>query len=171
MVIIDQTNGQVLACQGGLGEKTTSRGLNRATQSKRQTGSAIKPIAVLAPAFEKKLITNSSMFYDKLTTFDDGTEAGYSPTNYDGYLGYIPLRKAVETSQNIPFVYIMEDLTPKTSMQYLKKMGISTLVDDDENLALALGGLVEGMTPLEFAAAYATIANDGIYIEHTFYKT
>ena len=169
MVIIDQTNGQVLACQGGLGEKTTSRGLNRATQSKRQTGSAIKPIAVLAPAFEKKLITNSSMFYDKLTTFDDGTEAGYSPTNYDGYLGYIPLRKAVETSQNIPFVYIMEDLTPKTSMQYLKKMGISTLVDDDENLALALGGLVEGMTPLEFAAAYATIANDGIYIEHTFY--
>ncbi len=169
MVIIDQTNGQVVACQGGLGKKENSRVLNRATQSKRQTGSAIKPIAVLAPALEKKLITNSSMISDELTTFDDGTESGYSPINYDGYLGYIPLRRAVESSQNIPFVYIMQDLTPKTSIKYLKKMGISTLVDDDENLALALGGLVEGMTPLEFAAAYATIANDGIYIEPTFY--
>ena len=169
MVIIDQYTGQVLACTGGLGEKNTARGLNRATQSKRQTGSAIKPIAVLAPALDKKLITNSSIFLDQLTTFDDGTEEGYSPTNYDGYLGNITLRRAVESSQNIPFVTIMEELTPKTSISYLRKMGITTLTTDDENLNLALGGLVQGMTPLEFAAAYATIANDGIYIEPTFY--
>ena len=57
MVIIDHTNGQVLSCVGGLGEKDTARGLNRATQSIRQTGSAIKPIAVLATALDRKIIT------------------------------------------------------------------------------------------------------------------
>lgn len=169
MVIIDYYTGEVIGCTGGLGEKNVSRGLNRATQSMRQTGSAIKPIAVLAPALEKKLITNSALVIDELTTFDDGTEEGYTPTNYDGYLGTVPLRKAVETSQNVPFVSIIEQLTPKTSVKYLKKMGITTLTEEDENLALALGGLVNGTTPLELAAAYATIANDGIYIEPTFY--
>ena len=49
MVIIDHETGQVVACSGGLGEKTTARGLNRATQSTRQTGSAIKPLAVVLP--------------------------------------------------------------------------------------------------------------------------
>ena len=49
MVIIDHETGQVVACSGGLEKKTTARGLNRATQSTRQTGSAIKPLAVVLP--------------------------------------------------------------------------------------------------------------------------
>ncbi len=154
----------------GFGEKTSSRGFNRATQAKRQTGSSIKPIAILAPGIEEKVITASSVFNDSQTTFDDGSEEGYSPVNYDGYLGYITVRRAVESSQNIPFVYMMELLTPKTSIKYLKNMGVTTLTDKDESLALALGGLDQGMTPLESAAAYATIANDGVYIEPTFYS-
>lgn len=152
------------------GEKTTSRGFNRATQAKRQTGSSIKPIAILAPGIEEEVITASSVFDDTQTTFDDGSEEGYSPENYDGYLGNITVRRAVESSQNVPFVYMMELLTPKTSIKYLEDMGVTTLTDKDENLALALGGLDEGMTPLESAAAYATIANDGVYIEPTFYS-
>ena len=153
----------------GFGEKTTSRGFNRATQAKRQTGSSIKPIAILAPGIEEEVITASMVFDDTQTTFDDGSEGGYSPENYDGYLGNITVRRAVESSQNIPFVYMMELLTPKKSIDYLEKMGVTTLTEKDENLALALGGLDEGMTPLESAAAYATIANDGVYIEPTFY--
>ena len=153
----------------GFGEKTTSRGFNRATQAKRQTGSSMKPIAILAPGIEEKVITASMVFDDTQTTFNDGSEEGYSPENYDGYLGNITVRRAVESSQNIPFVYMMELLTPKKSIDYLEKMGVTTLTEKDENLALALGGLDEGMTPLESAAAYATIANDGVYIEPTFY--
>ena len=153
----------------GFGEKTTSRGFNRATQAKRQTGSSMKPIAILAPGIEEEVITASMVFDDTQTTFDDGSEGGYSPENYDGYLGNITVRRAVESSQNIPFVYMMEFLTPKKSIDYLEKMGVTTLTEKDENLALALGGLDEGMTPLESAAAYATIANDGVYIEPTFY--
>ena len=153
----------------GFGEKTTSRGFNGATQAKRQTGSSMKPIAILAPGIEEKVITASMVFDDTQTTFNDGSEEGYSPENYDGYLGNITVRRAVESSQNIPFVYMMELLTPKKSIDYLEKMGVTTLTEKDENLALALGGLDEGMTPLESAAAYATIANDGVYIEPTFY--
>ena len=167
MVIIDNSTGEVVACCGGLGKKEVARGLNRATQSLRQTGSAIKPIAVLGPALEKKIITNASIYDDTQKTFENG----YTPKNYDEYLGKITVRRAVESSQNIPFVEIMEKLTPKISISYLEKMGITTLTNKDKNLALALGGLEKGISPLEMASAYATIANNGIYTEPTFYTT
>lgn len=168
MVIIDHSNGQVLACVGGLGEKT-ARGLNRAIASTRQTGSAGKPISVLVPGFCENVITGASVFVDIETTFDDGTEEGYTPTDYNGFQGAITLRRSVESSQNIPFVKIMEKITPATSIKYMKKMGITSLTKVDDNLNLALGGLDKGISPLELAGAYATIANDGTYIEPTFY--
>ena len=165
MVIIDHKTGQVVACVGGLGEKDTARGLNRATQSTRQTGSSIKPLAVLAPGIDKKKFTAATIYADVETTF----EGNYSPVNYDGYLGKVTVRRAVESSQNIPFVEMMEQIGIKTSISYLKDMGITSLTEKDESLSLALGGLDKGITPLEMSAAYATIANDGIYIEPTFY--
>ena len=64
---------------------------------------------------------------------------------------------------------MMEQIGIKTSISYLKDMGITSLTEKDESLSLALGGLDKGITPLEMAAAYATIANDGVYIEPTFY--
>lgn len=169
MVIIDHTTGYVVGCVGGLGEKKSARGFNRATQAVRQTGSAIKPIAVLAPGIDKKTFTASTMYNDEPTTFNDGSESGYSPTDNDEYIGEITVRRAVESSQNIPFVKMMEAIGPSNSVKYLKKMGITSLTDKDETLSLALGGLDKGITPLEMAGAYATIANDGQYIEPTFY--
>lgn len=169
MVIIDHKTGQVVGCVGGIGKKDTSRGFNRAIQALRQTGSAGKPVAVLAPALEEKIITAASIYVDEPTTFNDGTPEGYSPTDYNNYRGSITVREAVESSQNIPFVKIMEELTPKTSIKYMRKMGISTLTKTDENLNLALGGLDKGISPLELCAAYACIANDGVYIKPTFY--
>ena len=166
MVIIDHKTGYVVGCVGGLGKKTTVRGLNRATQSIRQTGSAIKPIAVLAPGIDKKIFTGATIFEDEQKTFADN----YSPENYSKYLGNVTVRRALESSQNIPFVEMMEEIGPKTSMSYLEKMGITSLSKEDENLALALGELDKGISPLEMAGAYATIANDGVYIEPTFYS-
>ena len=166
MVIMDHESGKVIACVGGLGEKETFRGLNRATQSQRQTGSSIKPLAVLVPGIDKKIFTAATIYDD-----DEKTFAGnYSPGNSDGgYLGEITVRRALESSQNIPFVEMMEEVTPKRAISYLEDMGITSLTQGDESLALALGGLENGVTPLEMAAAYATIAKDGIYIEPTFY--
>ena len=168
MVIIDHRNGEVLACVGGLGEKEYFRGLNRATQSRRQTGSAIKPLAVLVPGINEKIFTASTIYNDEKTTFKDD----YTPGNNDGsYLGEITVRRTLESSQNIPFVEMMEEITPRKAISYLEEMGITSLTEEDENLWLALGGLYNGITPLEMAAAYATIANDGEYIEPTFYTS
>ena len=70
----------------------------------------------------------------------------------------------------------MTELTPTKSIEYLRNYGISTLVTSDEDeshndetLALAIGGITNGISPLEMAAAYAAIANNGVYIEPTFY--
>lgn len=166
MVIIDHKTGNVVSCVGGLGKKTTARSFNRATQSIRQTGSAIKPLAVLAPGIDKKIFTASTIYDDTEKDFADG----YHPTDYSKQLGDITVRRAVESSQNIPFVEMMEEIKPKTAIKYLKKMGITTLTEEDNSLVLSLGGLQKGISPLEMAGAYATIANDGQYIEPTFYK-
>lgn len=165
MVVMDHKTGRVLSCVGALGKKTDVRPFNRATQSVRQTGSSIKPLAILAPAIDKKIITASSVYDDTEKDFENG----YHPVDYNKALGEITIRRAVESSQNIPFVEIMEELTPKTSIKYLEKMGITTLTENDEGLPLALGGLDKGISPLQMAGAYSTIANDGVYIEPSFY--
>ena len=165
MAIIDYKKGEVVAVGGNLGEQTAS-GWNRATQMIKQTGSSIKPIADVAPALQEKIITPATVYNDNKTDFN-----GYSPKNdHDKYRGFINVRQFIATSQNIPAVKIMKELTPKKSIEYLEKMGISSLDNKNDNeLPLAIGGLTHGISPLEMAAAYGTIANDGVYITPTFY--
>lgn len=164
MVIIDHKTGYVVGTVGGLGEKN-SFGLNRATQSKRQTGSAMKPIAVVAPGLEKGTITAGTVYADVPTTFGK-----YNPKNYNNYKGPITIRAAIETSQNIVPLKAMVDIGPENAIKFLKEMGITSLDDKkDATLSLALGGITNGIKPLEVAAAYATIANNGEYITPTFY--
>ncbi len=161
MVIIDNQTGYVIASSGGLGEKTSSRVFNRSTQMKRQTGSSIKPLAVLLPALNEKIVTNASIFDDVPTTFTNYNGDIWNPTNYDEiYKGPITLREATESSQNIPFVKVMELIGADVSIKYLKEMGISSLTEKDVNLSLALGGLDQGISPMELAGGYTTIANN-----------
>ncbi len=167
MVIMDHKTGQVIAVAGGLGEKTKSRTYNRATQSVRQTGSSSKPLALLVPGIKKRKFTASTIYDDTEHDFKNG----YHPIDYSKPLGKITVRRAIESSQNIPFVEMMEQIGPSTSINYLKKMGITSLTKDDKDLPLALGGLAKGISPLEMAGAYSTIANDGKYIEPTFYTS
>ena len=166
MVILDHKTGYVVGVVGGLGQKTTSFGLNRATQSKRQTGSSMKPLAVLAPGIDKGIITAA-------TSWDDvpGYTVGSTRIkNSTGYRGLITTRYAIETSQNIPMAQGILKIGPKNSIDFLKQMGITSLDDvKDSYYGLALGGVTNGITPLEMAGAYATIANDGVYVEPTFF--
>ena len=166
MAVIDHTTGYVLGVAGGLGNKTESRGLNRATQSTRQTGSSMKPIADVAPGLEEGIITAATEYNDAETEFP----GNYKPKNYNYFRGIVTVRDAIETSQNIPFVKIMAELTTDKAFEYLQKMGITSLDETkDKGLSLAIGGITNGISPLEMAGAYATIANDGVYIEPTFY--
>ena len=171
IVIIDHSTGYVVGCMGGLGDDVDSNGINRATQTLRQPGSSIKPIAAVAPALEAGIITASTVYDESRTSFSGGT---YVPSNSNK--GLITVRKAVEISANTTEVKIMSELGPGNSIDFLRELGISTLVKaseneehNDENLPLVLGGVTKGITPLEMAAAYATIANNGTYIKPTFY--
>ncbi len=164
-VVIEPSTGKVVGAVGQLGEKTTSRGLNR-INSLRQTGSSIKPIADVLPGVEEGMVTPATIYADLETTFGKD----YTPQNYNKFTGLRTVRTAIATSQNIPFVKIMAELTPAKSIEYMEKMGISSLDETkDNNLSLAIGGMTYGVSPLEMAGAYATIANDGTYIEPTFY--
>jgi len=166
MVLIDHKTGYVLAIANGFDEKTDAFGFNVATDGRKQTGSSMKTIAALSPAIDKGIITAATIFDDNPTSFDNGN---YNPKNYGSYRGLITVREAIASSQNIPMVKTMTLVTPGESIKFLKSAGITSLVEEDEVLPLALGGLTWGVTPLEMAGAYAAIANDGVYIEPMFF--
>lgn len=168
MVIIDNTNGYVVGVEGGLGKKNESRGLNRATQSPRQTGSSIKPLTSLVPGINEGIITPSTIYDDNLTDF--GIK-GWTPKDYNAFKGLITVRSAITTSQNIPFIKVVDELTPTKSAEYLEKMGVTSLTEEDKSslAAISIGGFTNGITPLEMAGAYATIANNGTYRRPMFY--
>ncbi|MPM60903.1 Penicillin-binding protein 1A [bioreactor metagenome] len=77
------------------------------------------------------------------------------------------MRTALVNSYNIPAILIAQKVGPSTVIDYAKKMGISSLVTsggaNDNNLAIALGGLTRGVTPLEMSSAFAVLANNGSY--------
>lgn len=176
IVISDHNTGQVKAVVGGRGKKSEARVLNRATQSTRQPGSTIKPIAVYGPAIEEGVI-NLSTYIDNGPIKIDG----WTPKNANGkFSGPVPVQTAVAWSYNMPAIRVLQALTIDTSFEYLHdKMHFSSLVEKehknginytDKNLpSLSLGGLTNGATPLEMCAAYSSIANGGMYIEPTSY--
>lgn len=177
MAVIDHSTGKVVGVMGGLGSGANTADLNRATQAYRQTGSSMKPISVIVPGLEMKTLTAGTVYDDSYTVFP----GGYDPQNYNSFMGPVTIRDALETSQNIPQLKAMSEIQPINSIEYLRKMGLSHLITakeelasgkktgNDENLALSLGGLTIGASPLEMAAAYGTIANDGEYITPIFY--
>ena len=168
MVIIDNSTGYVVGVEGGLGEKNESRGLNRATQSPRQTGSSIKPLTSLVPGINEGTITPATIYDDNSTDFGI---PGWTPKDYNAFKGLITVRSAITTSQNIPFIKVVDELTTAKSAEYLEKMGVSTLEQTDKQslAAMSIGGFTKGITPLEMAGAYATIANNGTYRRPLFY--
>lgn len=168
MVVLDHKKGYVVGCMGGLGDDVDANGLNRAV-STRQPGSAIKPIAAIAPALESGIITAATVYDESSSYFGN-----YHPTNSNQ--GLITVRKAVGISANTTEVKIMSELGTRNSIDFMRKMGITSLIKsednaeaNDEHLAMVLGGLTNGISPLEMAGAYGTIANDGVYITPTFY--
>lgn len=181
MIIIDPKTGAVLGIAGGIGEKSGDRVFNRATQTERQPGSSIKPVAVYGPAIENGVITLGSIYEDKPLAIGTGSDV-YKPKNaYSGYLGKITMKTAVEQSTNTVAVQILQNLGVENSFNFLtQKVHITTLVDKrvqgkktftDKTLPLALGGLTDGVTVEQLTAAYTIFANKGIYTSpHTYTK-
>lgn len=167
MTIIDQTTGYVKAIVGGLGEKTASLTLNRATDSYRQPGSAFKPLAAYGPALDTGAITLSTVIKDEPYTYSDGTPV----RNSDGrYHGNVTVREAITNSYNIPAVKVLTEITPQTGYDYLTKFKFSKLLpSESSHQSIAIGGLTNGVSNLELAGAYAAIANGGKYNKPVLY--
>ncbi len=156
---IDNTTGRVVAIVGGRDQGIAGYTLNRAYQSFRQPGSAIKPLIVYTPALENGYTPDSVVTDEKI---EDG------PSNANGtYLGNITLRYAVAHSTNTVAWKLFDELTPEVGLSYLLKMNFSHIDDEDYRLPSALGGFTTGVSSLEMAAGYATIANEGKYREPT----
>ncbi|MEH2929151.1 transglycosylase domain-containing protein [Candidatus Ventrimonas sp. KK005] len=166
-VLMDQHTGQVKAISGGRGQKTDSLTLNRATNTTRQPGSTFKVITAFAPAVDTCGATLGTVYYDEPFTVGTKTFVNWYS---QGYLGYSSIRDGIIYSMNIVAVRcLMETVKPQLGIEYAKNFGITTLTDTDFNAATALGGLTRGVTNLELTAAYASIANGGVYTKPVFF--
>ncbi|MDL2220023.1 transglycosylase domain-containing protein, partial [Ruminococcaceae bacterium OttesenSCG-928-O06] len=168
-------DGAVRAVVGGLGEKTVSRGLNRATAAARQPGSTIKPIAPYVTALEAGLIHWSSPFLDDpvgTVTNAQGEEVDWPANASGGYSGRdVLVRDGLSRSLNTTAVRVGQLAGQRRMYNFLTKdLNFSTLVPQDNSLApLTLGALTYGATPLEMAAAYAMFGNGGYSVTpHSF---
>lgn len=166
-VLMDHKTGEVKAIAGGRNEKKESLSFSRETQSERQPGSCFKILACYLPGIDAAGMTLASTKMDAPYT----TPSGYSPNNwYSGYWGLTTVRKAITQSMNVVTTkFLVEDVTPSLAIEYCKKLGITTLTDDDYVESLALGGLTYGVTNLEMTGAYAAIANGGVRVRPVFY--
>ncbi len=166
-VLMDQVTGQVKALSGGRGAKTGSLTLNRASDVPRQPGSTFKVITAFAPALDTRGATLGTVYYDTPYTVGSKTFRNWYSS---GFQGYSSIREGIIYSMNIVAVRcLMETVSPQLGVEYAKNFGITTLTDTDFNAATALGGLTEGVTNLELTAAYASIANGGVYTKPIFF--
>lgn len=164
--VMDHNNGTVVALVGGRGPKDGSKTLNRATDITRQPGSTFKIVTTYAPALDAANLTLATVQDDAPMSYANGQ----SINNYDfSFRGFTTLREGIINSINIVTVKTLTQIGTGLGMEYAKNLGITTLVSGDNNQALALGGITNGVTNLELTGAYATIANEGKYYKPTFY--
>lgn len=165
MVIMDQHNGQIKALVGGRGQKPGDSVFNRATQALRPQGSAMKPLASYAPAIDMGLLMPGSVIIDEPVTY-----GSWSPRNWNRkFLGPCTVRQGIRDSMNVLAVKTFMMVGAESSFKYMENFGLSTLVEADKAATTALGGLTQGISVLEGTAAYAAIANGGIYNEPQYY--
>ncbi len=158
MAILDQHTGGVRGLVGYRGA-SAFRQFNHASQLKRQPGSVFKPLIVYGPALEKGYRPNT-LLYDGPLNLN-----GYSPKDWDYQnRGWVTMQEAINNSWNIPAVWLFNEIGIDTGKAFAQKAGIP-LSDQDKNLSLALGGLSEGVSPLEMAQAYSAFANQGVMNE------
>jgi penicillin-binding protein 1A len=171
-IIMDPKTGHILAMVGGR-EHQGMLSWNRAVDTTRQPGSAIKPIAVYVPALEMGMSPATVVDDSPYTWKDPYTGEEFSPQNYGGtFRGLITIRDAIRESVNVVAFKVFEQVTPKVGVETCERFGITTLdknaSDDgktDYTMVLSLGGLTRGVRVIDMAEAYGALANRGIKVE------
>lgn len=160
IVSLDSKTGDILALVGSVDYSKSS--YNRATQGRRQPGSAFKPfiyqVAVdLGYSGATELIDNARTYtYEK-----NGEELKWQPSNYEkNYKGLINLREALVHSRNLATINLVNDIGLSELLREFKKFGIKNLPPD---LSIALGTI--SLSPLQLAKYFTSFANGGIQVE------
>ncbi|NPV71577.1 MAG: penicillin-binding protein 1A [Firmicutes bacterium] len=167
-IVMDPKTGYIKAIVGG---RKHDRWLqhNRAVQSKRQPGSAFKPIMVYTAAIDRGAFTPASVIDDAPVKWPQTSGEDWIPENYDRkFLGLMTLREALERSRNVVAVKVLDRIGVKTGADYAENLGITTLVrvmrqgKNDLNLSAGLGGVTDGVTPLDMTVAFGVFASGGM---------
>ena len=160
LVSLDSATGDILALVGSTDYKKSS--YNRATQGRRQPGSAFKPfiyqVAIdLGFSGATELVDIAKTYaYEK-----DGEEMKWQPKNYEkNYEGIITLRKALIHSRNLATINLVNDIGLKNLLRELKKFHIKNLPND---LSISLGTM--SLSPLDLAQAYTSFSNKGVQVQ------
>src|SRR5215216_2406095 len=161
LVSVDPATGAVRAMVGGSDFDQVK--FNLATQAHRQVGSAFKPF-VLAEAIKQGISPETTYVSNHLEVPMGAYSDPYVVDNYD-YIerGPITLEKAIAESDNTVFVQLALDIGLKNVVEMAHKMGITSEIGAYPSTAI--GGLGEGVTPLEMASAYSTLPNAGVHME------
>ena len=182
-VLIEQGTGEIKAIVGGA-EKNYSGGVNYATKEKSQPGTLFDILSVYTPALDTVGMSLGTVEDDASYLLPD-TLAPISHWRDSEYKGLVTIREALHQSLSVPAVKILERVTIQTGYEYLKRFGITSLVEQkpfissgavenspesDLQYTMALGRLTEGVTNLEMTAAYGAIANQGVYKVPRFYN-
>ena len=176
ITVVDNSTGYVVAIAGDVGEKTINRAWNNALAN-RQPGSSIKPLAVYSPAVEMGLITPASIVDDNPRLLG---ESAWPVNSFGEWRGLTTVMKGVVNSVNTISVSVLEMVTPRLSYEFVtERYGITSLTDGTEIngqiksdvtvASLSMGGLTNGVSTFEMAAAFATFPRNGAFTEATTY--
>ncbi len=168
-VLISPRDGRLAAVVGNCGKKTGNRLLNHATHALYAPGSALKPVALYAPALEDGCISEATVFDDVPTRFDGGVPWPRNSPNE--YVGLIPAAEALAYSKNTAAVALYDALGAERIYTALSRVGVETLVrrrstekgvfTDLAPAPLALGELTDGVSLLSLTRAYLPLADEG----------
>ena len=167
VVVMNQSNGQVAAISGGRGEKEGSLTLNRALHCSRQPGSISMILGTFAPAIDSCGATLASTYYD--APYSSGNQ---QVLNWWGnpYLGYNNIRQAITYSMNVIGARCLTSLvSDSTAYDYLELFGLGSADLFEASSSLASTSQSYTVTNEMLTAAFASIANDGIYQKPTYY--
>ena len=163
-VIIDQHTGEIIAMIGGREEPVQKLQFNRAYKSFMPVGSSIKPLSVFGPALEIGLTPGTNILNSEIAIDGYGGERGYPKIGSRRYEGLTSMRIGVTESLNIVAARVLfDDVKLERGAKYLELLGVDRSHINVDGPGLALG--TSGISPLQMSAAYACIANGGMYLE------
>ncbi|WP_054967829.1 transglycosylase domain-containing protein [Alicyclobacillus ferrooxydans] len=160
-VFVDPKTGGILGAAGSRKQGFTPLGMDR-IYSNSSPGSSIKPIMEYAPAIQSGKWKPSSVLDNKPHNFGDG----YTPQNWEGPSGpaKVTLQYGLQWSQNVASVWLLQQIGINTGANFAENDGIPITAKDREHLGIAIGGMQNGVNPLEMAQAYEGFDNHGTQI-------